>query len=66
MALKKAGTRRYSAYLVQGGKDVPCKYILTGEKSIKKAHFWLNTEQRLASSAYQKKNDFFLFFSCRY
>jgi len=40
------GPHRYSADLVQGGKEVPCKYIFTGgENSIKKAHFNVNDEQ---------------------
>ena len=40
------GPHRYSADLVQGGQEVPYKYIFTdGENSIKKAHFRLNAEQ---------------------
>jgi len=34
------GPHRYSADLVQGGLEVPCKYIFTsGENSVKKSSF---------------------------
>ena len=40
------GPHRYSADLVQGGQEVPCKYIFTGgENSLKKALLQLNVEQ---------------------
>ena len=40
------GPRRYSADLVKGGLELPCRYKFTDrEDSIKKAHCRLNAEQ---------------------
>ena len=36
--------RRYSAELVKGGLELPCRYRFTGGE-IMKAHHWFNAEQ---------------------